>query len=447
MFEKVLIANRGEIALRVIAACRDLGVKTVAVYSTADRDSLHVSHADEAVCIGAPPSSQSYLSVPAIISASEIANVDAIHPGYGFLAEDPRFAEICGDCGIQFIGPRPDAIRLMGDKAQARKAAREAGIPVLPGSQEPLQSPSEVRACAEEIGFPVILKASMGGGGRGMRIVRTAEELGAAFQQARAEAGAAFGVGDVYLEKFVERPRHIEFQVLGDNYGNALSLGERECSIQRRHQKLLEEAPANGFSAARREEMAEVLSKALSAIGYSNAGTVEFLMDEDGELHFIELNARIQVEHPVTEAVTGVDLVKSQLLLAAGEPLDSVVSQPVQVRGHAIECRVNAEDPETFMPSAGKIKDFSAPGGIGIRVDTAAYSGWTVQPYYDSLVAKITAHGASRPEAIQRMKRALSMCRLDGIKTSISLHRKILETTEFVAGRYDTRFIEELSHV
>ncbi len=444
MFEKVLIANRGEIALRVIAACRDLGVKTVAVYSTADRDSLHVSHADEAVCIGAPPSSQSYLSVPAIISASEIANVDAIHPGYGFLAEDPRFAEICGDCGIQFIGPRPDAIRLMGDKAQARKAARAAGIPVLPGSQEPLQSPSEVRACAEEIGFPVILKASMGGGGRGMRIVRTAEELGAAFQQARAEAGAAFGVGDVYLEKFVERPRHIEFQVLGDNYGNALSLGERECSIQRRHQKLLEEAPANGFSVARREEMAEVLSKALSAIGYSNAGTVEFLMDEDGELHFIELNARIQVEHPVTEAVTGVDLVKSQLLLAAGEPLDSVVSQPVQVRGHAIECRVNAEDPETFMPSAGKITDFSAPGGIGVRVDTAAYSGWTVQPYYDSLVAKITAHGATRPEAIQRMKRALSMCRLDGIKTSISLHRKILETSEFVAGRYDTRFIEEL---
>jgi acetyl-CoA carboxylase biotin carboxylase subunit len=444
MFEKVLIANRGEIALRVIAACRELGVKTVAVYSTADRDSLHVSHADEAVCIGAPPSSQSYLSVPAIISASEIANVDAIHPGYGFLAEDPRFAEICGDCGIQFIGPRPDAIRLMGDKAQARKAAREAGIPVLPGSQEPLQSPSEVRACAEEIGFPVILKASMGGGGRGMRIVRTAEELAGAFQQARAEAGAAFGVGDVYLEKFVERPRHIEFQVLGDNYGNALSLGERECSIQRRHQKLLEEAPANGFSASRREEMAEVLSKALSAIGYSNAGTVEFLMDEDGELHFIELNARIQVEHPVTEAVTGVDLVKSQLLLAAGEALDSVVSQPVQVRGHAIECRVNAEDPETFMPSAGKITDFSAPGGIGVRVDTAAYSGSMVQPYYDSLVAKITTHGGSRPEAIQRMKRALSMCRLDGIKTSISLHRKILENAEFVAGRYDTRFIEEL---
>lgn len=444
MFEKVLIANRGEIALRVIAACRDLGVRTVAVYSTVDRDSLHVSHADEAVCIGGPQSSQSYLSIPAIISASEIANVDAIHPGYGFLAEDPRFAEICADCGIQFIGPGAEAIRLMGDKAQARKAALEAGIPVLPGSQEPLQSPAEVLACAEEIGFPVILKASMGGGGRGMRIVRDAGDLEGAFQQACAEAGAAFGVGDVYLEKFVERPRHIEFQVLGDNYGNALSLGERECSIQRRHQKLLEEAPANGFSADRREEMAEILSKALSGIGYSNAGTVEFLMDEDGELHFIELNARIQVEHPVTEAVTGVDLVKSQLLLAAGERLESVVSQPVEVRGHAIECRVNAEDPETFMPSAGKIKEFSAPGGIGVRVDTAAYAGWTVQPYYDSLVAKITAHAASRPEAIQRMKRALSMCRLDGIKTSISLHRKILDNPAFADGSYDTRFIEEL---
>ena len=444
MFEKVLIANRGEIALRVIAACRELGVKTVAVYSTADRDSLHVSYADEAVCIGAAPSSQSYLSVPAIISASEIANVDAIHPGYGFLAEDAHFAEICGDCGIQFIGPSPEAIRLMGDKAQARRAAQDAGIPVLPGSREPLQSPSEARGHAEEIGFPVILKASMGGGGRGMRIVRGAGDLEGAFQQARAEAEAAFGAGEVYLEKFVERPRHIEFQVLGDNYGKALSLGERECSIQRRHQKLLEEAPANGFGADRRAEMAAILAKALSAIGYSNAGTVEFLMDEDGELYFIELNARIQVEHPVTEAVTGVDLVKSQLLLAAGEPLDSVVSQPVEVRGHAIECRVNAEDPETFMPSAGKINGFSAPGGIGVRVDTAAYSGSTVQPYYDSLVAKITAHGASRPEAIQRMKRALSMCRLDGIKTSISLHRKILETAAFAEGRYDTRFIEEL---
>ena len=444
MFEKVLIANRGEIALRVIAACRELGVKTVAVYSTADRDSLHVSHADEAVCIGGAPSSQSYLSVPAIISASEIANVDAIHPGYGFLAEDPHFAEICGDCGIQFIGPRPEAIRLMGDKAQAREAARKAGIPILPGSQEPLQSSSEARTCAEEIGFPVILKASMGGGGRGMRIVRSSEDLEAAFQQAHREAGAAFGVGDVYLEKFVERPRHIEFQVLGDNYGNVVSLGERECSIQRRHQKLLEEAPANGFSADRRAEMAGILSKALSAIGYSNAGTVEFLMDENGGLHFIELNARIQVEHPVTEAVTGVDLVKSQLLLAAGEPLESVLPEPVEVRGHAIECRINAEDPETFMPSAGKIKDFCPPGGIGVRVDSVAYSGWTVPPFYDSLVAKITAHGANRPEAIQRMKRALSMCRLDGIKTSISLHRKILETAGFAEGRYDTRFIEEL---
>ncbi len=444
MFEKVLIANRGEIALRVIAACRDLGVRTVAVYSTVDRESLHVSYADEAVCIGGPRSAESYLSIPAIISAAEIANVDAIHPGYGFLSEDAHFAEICQDCGIQFIGPTPESIRLMGDKAQARKAARDAGIPVLPGSDDPLQSPSEVRACAAEVGFPVILKASKGGGGRGMRIVRGPDGLEQGFQQARAEAGAAFGSGDVYLEKFVDRPRHIEFQVLGDQFGNVVSLGERECSIQRRHQKLLEEAPANGFSAAMRSRMGEMLAKALGAIGYSNAGTVEFLMDEDGELHFIELNARLQVEHPITEAVTGVDIVKSQLLLAAGEPLTSVLTEPVELRGHAVECRINAEDPETFLPSAGKITRFAPPGGVGIRLDSAAYAGWTVQPYYDSLIAKVTAHGASRADAIQRMKRALSMCVLDGVKTSIPLQLRILESPAFVQGRYDTRFIEEL---
>ncbi len=444
MFEKVLIANRGEIALRVIAACRDLGVRTVAVYSTVDRESLHVSYADEAVCIGGPRSAESYLSIPAIISAAEIANVDAIHPGYGFLSEDAHFAEICQDCGIQFIGPTPESIRLMGDKAQARKAARDAGIPVLPGSDDPLQSPSEVRACAAEVGFPVILKASKGGGGRGMRIVRGPDGLEQGFQQARAEAGAAFGSGDVYLEKFVDRPRHIEFQVLGDQFGNVVSLGERECSIQRRHQKLLEEAPANGFSAAMRSRMGEMLAKALGAIGYSNAGTVEFLMDVDGELHFIELNARLQVEHPITEAVTGVDIVKSQLLLAAGEPLTSVLTEPVELRGHAVECRINAEDPETFLPSAGKITRFAPPGGVGIRLDSAAYAGWTVQPYYDSLIAKVTAHGASRADAIQRMKRALSMCVLDGVKTSIPLQLRILESPAFVQGRYDTRFIEEL---
>lgn len=444
MFERVLIANRGEIALRIIAACRDLGVTTVAVYSTADRDSLHVAHADEAICIGGAQSARSYLSVPAIISAAEIADADAIHPGYGFLAEDAHFAEICRDCRIQFIGPSPEAIRLMGDKAQAREAAAAAGIPVLPGSSEPLKAPSEARFLADEIGFPVILKAAMGGGGRGMRIVRDRQRLEAAFEQARSEAGAAFGNADIYIEKYLERPRHIEFQVLGDEYGNVLSLGERECSIQRRHQKLLEEAPANGFEADTRQRMGEVLVNALQAIGYSNAGTVEFLMDDTGQLYFIELNARIQVEHPVTEAVTGVDLVRSQLLLAAGEPLRSVVPQGVEIRGHAIECRVNAEDPETFLPSAGKIERFAAPGGPGVRVDSAAYSGWTVQPFYDSLVAKLTVHAESRGMAIRRMRRALSMCVLEGVKSSIPLHQRILQEPKFVEGLYDTRFIEDI---
>ena len=444
MFEKVLIANRGEIALRIIAACRDLGVKTVAVYSTADRDSLHVAHADEAICIGAARSADSYLSIPAIISAAEMTDADAIHPGYGFLAEDAHFAEICRDCRIRFIGPSPEAIRLMGDKAQARQAAAAAGIPVLPGSSEPLQASSEARALAGEIGFPVILKAAMGGGGRGMRIVRDREGLEGAFEQARSEAGAAFGNADVYLEKYLERPRHIEFQVLGDEHGSVRSLGERECSIQRRHQKLLEEAPANGFDADTRERMGAVLVNALQSIGYSNAGTVEFLMDAEGQLYFIELNARIQVEHPVTEAVTGIDLVRSQLQLAAGEPLRSVVPEAVEVRGHAIECRVNAEDPETFLPSAGTIERFAAPGGPGVRVDSAAYSGWTVQPYYDSLVAKVTSHAGTRETAIRRMRRALSMCVLEGVKTSIPLHQRILAEPKFVAGRYDTLFIEEL---
>ncbi len=444
MFERVLIANRGEIALRVIAACRDLGVQTVAVYSTADRDSLHVLHADEAICIGEPPSSESYLSVPAIISAAEIADVDAIHPGYGFLAEDANFAEICRECGIRFIGPSPEAIRLMGDKAQARRAAAEAGIPVLPGSAEGVASVSEARALAGEIGFPVILKASMGGGGRGMRIARSPADLEASFEQASAEAGASSGSSELYLEKFVERPRHIEFQVLGDDRGNVVSLGERECSIQRRHQKLLEEAPANGFDPDLRARMGETLSKALGAIGYSNAGTAEFLMDEDGDLHFIELNARIQVEHPVTEAVCGVDLVKSQLLLAAGEPLASVVPGPVEVSGCAIECRVNAENPDTFLPSAGRIAKYVPPGGPGIRVDSAAYSGWTVHPNYDSLMAKVTASADTRAEAVARMKRALSMFVLEGIHTSIPLHLRIMDDARFLDGRYDTSFIEGL---
>lgn len=444
MFKKVLIANRGEIALRVIAACRELGAQTVAVYSNVDRDSLHVTHADEAICIGSAKSADSYLSIPAIISAAEIANVDAIHPGYGFLAEDPNFAEICQDCGLRFIGPSPDAMRLMGDKAQARKAAKEANIPVLPGADGPLQSVAEAHAWASEIGFPVILKASRGGGGRGMRIVRDADALESGFEQARSEAAAAFGSGEVYLEKFVERPRHIEFQVLGDEHGNVVSLGERECSIQRRHQKLLEEAPANGMDADRRAEMGEILQKALGAMRYSNAGTVEFVMDEDGGLYFIELNARIQVEHPVTEAVTGVDLVTSQLRLAAGEPLADVAPGPFAVSGHAIECRINAEDPETFRPSAGRIETYAPPGGLGVRVDSAMYSGAMVQPYYDSLVAKLITHASTRESAIERMNRALSMYVIEGIKTSIPLHRRILDAPAFREGRYDTKFVEEL---
>ncbi len=444
MFDKVLIANRGEIALRIIAACRELGAKTVAVYSTVDRDALHVELADEAICIGEARSSHSYLSVPAIISAAEIADVDAIHPGYGFLAEDARFAEICRDCGIRFVGPSAEAIRLMGDKARARRAAAAAGIPVMPGSEEPLGSAAEASALAAEVGLPVILKAAAGGGGRGMRVVRDLGEIEGAFRRASAEAGAAFGSGQVYLEKYVERPRHIEFQVLADERGKVVSVGERECSIQRRHQKLLEEAPANGMSAESRARAGEVLARALASIGYSNAGTVEFLMDESGDLHFIEMNARIQVEHPVTEAVSGIDLVRAQLLLAAGEPLEAAVPGPVEVRGCAIECRVNAEDPRTFLPSAGRIERYVPPGGPGIRVDSAAYSGWHVQPHYDSLIAKVTAFGATRPDAIRRMKRALSMFVVEGVKTSIPLHRRILESKPFLDGRYDTRFIEEM---
>ena len=443
MIEKVLIANRGEIALRVIAACRDLGIRTVAVYSLADKDSLHAAFADEAICIGPARSADSYLSVPAIISAAEIADADAVHPGYGFLAEDAGFAEICRDCGLRFIGPSPEAIRLMGDKVRARAAVKDAGIPVLPGSEAPLADEADAKRQAEEIGFPVILKAAGGGGGRGMRIVRSISEIENAFRQAQSEAATAFGNADVYLEKFIERPRHIEFQVLGDKNGEVVSLGERECSIQRRHQKLLEETPACGFSAEQRAEMGGVLSRALSSLGYANAGTVEFLMDEDGELYFIELNARIQVEHPITEAVTGVDLVKSQLLLAAGQPLSVVVPRPPAVEGHAVECRINAEDPETFAPSAGLITKFAAPNGLGIRVESAAYGGWRVPPHYDSLVAKVIACAPNRQLAIQRMKRALSMCVVEGIKTSIPLHLRILDSPAFVEGRYDTHFIED----
>ncbi len=443
MIGKLLIANRGEIALRVISACKDLGVRTVAVYSEPDRNALHVRYADEAVCIGPARSSDSYLKIPSIISAAEVTGADAVHPGYGFLAEDPGFASICEVSGLTFVGPRSDAIRMMGDKARARKAMKEVGVPILPGSEGPLGSVEDARSEAARIGYPVILKAAAGGGGRGMRIVGKPAELEQNLHRAKHEAAVSFGSSDVYVEKFIERPRHIEFQVIGDNHGRVISLGERECSIQRRHQKLLEEAPSTKIDQATREEMGRGLSSALSKIGYSNAGTVEFLMDEQGSLYFIELNARIQVEHPVTEMVTGLDLVKSQIRLADGEHLSTVIPEEVTIRGHAIECRINAENPETFTPSAGRISKFIPPGGIGIRVDTAAYSDWFVPPHYDSLVAKLIAHGHDRTEAITRMQRALDMFVVEGIHTTIPLHKRIMADEDFALGNYDTHYLED----
>jgi len=442
MFRKVLIANRGEIAVRVIAACKDLGIRTVAVYSEADRESLHVRYADEALCIGPPRSKDSYLNIPAVISAAEITDVDAIHPGYGFLAEDAGFADVCRESGITFIGPSVDTIRMMGDKAEARKQARAAGLPILQGSEDPLESADEALSLAKEIGFPVILKAAGGGGGRGMRIVREASEVADLLHQARHEAAVSFQSSDVYLEKYIEGPRHIEFQLLGDNHGNVVALGERECSIQRRHQKLIEEAPSPRIDQETRDRMCRKLEEAFNRIGYSNAGTAEFLMDDEGNLSFIELNARIQVEHSITEAVTGVDLVKSQLLLAAGESLSSIVTGPVEIRGHAIECRINAEHPKTFVPSAGRINQILLPGGPGIRVDTAAYAGWFVPPYYDSLVAKLIAHGRDRTEAISRMQRALGMMVVEGIETSIPFHELVMADIDFVLGNFDTHYLE-----
>jgi acetyl-CoA carboxylase, biotin carboxylase subunit len=443
MFRKILIANRGEIALRVICACKELGIKTVAVYSEADRNSLHVRFADEAICIGPPRSAESYLNIPAVISAAEIANVDAIHPGYGLLSENANFAEVCETSRITFIGPPPEVIRLMGVKEKAREAMKAAGVPILPGSEGLVASEGEALEWAQSVGFPVIVKASAGGGGRGMRVIRTAEELPTLFHAARSEAAAAFGNGDLYMEKFIEQPRHIEFQILADKYGNVTSLGERECSIQRRHQKLLEESPSVKMTPELRQKTGDRLVAALTRIGYVNAGTVEFLMDENGSLTFMEMNTRIQVEHPVTEMVTGVDLVKSQIRIAAGEKLDSVLdNKPIERRGHAIECRINAEHPETFIPSAGKILVFHKPGGIGIRLDTAAYTQAVIPPYYDSLIAKLIAHGKDRSEAIARMERALEMFIIEGIYTSVPLHLKILADPDFRAGKFDTRFME-----
>jgi acetyl-CoA carboxylase biotin carboxylase subunit len=442
MFRKVLIANRGEIALRVICACKELGIPTVAVYSEADRHSLHVRFADEAICIGPAKSSLSYLDFTKIISAAEITDADAIHPGYGFLSENADFAEVCQACGIKFIGPSPEVIRLMGLKERARAAMREAGVPVLPGSDGIVKSPEEALKVAASIGYPVMLKASAGGGGRGMRIVPSAEELPALFAQAQAEAAAAFDCPDLYLEKFIRSPRHIEFQILADEHGNVEVLGERECTIQRRHQKLIEEAPSPALPPAERERIAEALRHAMRAVGYTNAGTVEFLMDEDGRLYFIEVNARVQVEHPVTEMVTGVDIVKTQILIAAGHRLPDLLPSPVPVRGHAIECRINAEHPETFAPSPGRITALNLPGGIGVRVDTAAYAECVIPPYYDSLVAKLITHGRDREEAIARMRRALEMFVVEGIHTSIPLHQRILADPDFLAGRFDTNFIK-----
>jgi acetyl-CoA carboxylase, biotin carboxylase subunit len=445
MFKKVLIANRGEIALRVIVACKDLGIRTVAVYSEADRSSLHVQFADEALCIGPAKSTDSYLNIPAVISAAEVTDAEAIHPGYGFLSENPGFAEVCEASGLTFIGPSPDVIRLMGEKEQARRAICQAGLPVLPGSDGLVKSPEEALDRAREIGFPVIVKASAGGGGRGMRIVREPADLIPLLHQAQHEAAVSFHSPDVYLEKYIERPRHIEFQVLGDKEGHVVVLGERECTIQRRHQKLIEESPSPRLDAETRCRLSRQVQTALEKIGYTNAGTVEFLMDEDGQLYFIEMNTRIQVEHPVTEMVTGVDLVKAQILLAGDEPLSSVLSGPIELRGHAIECRINAENPETFAPSAGRITRFVPPGMMGIRVDTAAYTGCMIPPYYDSLVAKLIAYGHDRTEAMTRMQRALDMFVVEGIHTSIPIHQRIMADTDFLLGNFDTNFIKKFS--
>src|SRR6266480_1512947 len=441
-FKKILIANRGEIACRIIWTCKEMGIRTVAVHSDVDRDSLHVRFADEAACIGPAPSAQSYLNIPAIISTAEIFNVDAIHPGYGFLAESSQFAEICAACNIKFIGPPANIIRLMGDKVEARRAMAEAGLPVLPGSPEAIQSEAEGLKLAREIGFPVIVKASAGGGGRGMRIVRSEAELGHALETASNEAAAAFKNGAVYIERFVERPRHIEIQVLADEYGECVYLGERECSIQRRHQKLLEEAPSPVMTPELRQEMGEAAVAACKSIGYSSAGTFEFLLDEDKRFYFMEMNTRIQVEHPVTEMVTLIDIVRNQIRIAEGEPLGFGQDDVIMV-GHAIECRINAESPDTFTPSPGTITTFNLPGGPGVRLDTYVYPGYRVPPFYDSMIAKVIVHARTRELAIARMRRALDAMVVEGIKTTIPLHRRIMDNPDFQAGNFSTRFMED----
>ncbi|HEX8162144.1 MAG TPA: acetyl-CoA carboxylase biotin carboxylase subunit [Pyrinomonadaceae bacterium] len=440
-FRKVLVANRGEIACRIIWACKEMGIKTVSVFSQADRDSLHVRFADESICIGPPPSAQSYLNIPSIISAAEIYNVDAIHPGYGFLAESPSFAEICEACNIKFIGPKASVIKLMGDKVEARRAMKEAGVPILPGSPGPVATFEEAEAVAREIGYPVIIKASAGGGGRGMRIVRAESELAHALETASNEASAAFRNGDVYVERYVERPRHIEIQVMADEHGHCVHLGERDCSIQRRHQKLLEEAPSPALTPELRAKMGAVAVEACKRVGYSNAGTMEFLLDEDGRFYFMEMNTRVQVEHPVTEMVTLADIVRNQIRVAEGEELAFEQSDVIIV-GHSIECRINAEDPMTGVPSPGLLTAFNIPGGPGVRVDTAAYPGYYVPPYYDAMIAKLIVHARTRDLAIMRMRRALEAMVVEGIKTTVPLHRMIMEDEEFISGSYSTKFME-----
>ncbi len=439
---KILVANRGEIACRILWTCKEMGIRTVAVHSEADRDALHVRFADEAICIGPASSAESYLNIPAIISAAEITNVDAIHPGYGFLAESSKFAQICEECNIKFIGPRAEIIKMMGDKVEARRKMKEAGVPILPGSPDPIESPEEALQVAKEIGFPLIIKAAAGGGGRGMRIVREEKDLENQLQAAITEAIASFNNGSVYIERYIERPRHIEIQVVADEYGDCIHLGERECSIQRRHQKLIEEAPSPVLTPEQRETMGAVAVNACKEIGYSSAGTFEFLLDEDGSFYFMEMNTRIQVEHPVTEMVTLADIVYNQIRIARGETL-SYSQEEVQIVGHAIECRINAEHPETFRPSPGKITAFNIPGGPGVRVDTAVYPDYVVPPYYDSMIAKLIVHARTRQGAIRRMRRALEMMVVEGIDTTIPLHIKIMENEKFQKGDFSTKFMEE----
>lgn len=444
MFRKVLVANRGEIAMRVIRACRELKISTVAVFSAADRESLHVRLADESVCIGPPPPAQSYNYIARLISAAEVTGADAIHPGYGFLSENAHFAEVCASCGFTFIGPTPEMIRKMGDKSVARRTMQDAGLPVVPGSEGELANADQAMGLAKDIGYPVIIKASAGGGGRGMRVAWDEKQLRAGFGIAQAEAGAAFSNNAVYLEKYLARPRHIEFQLFGDSHGNLIHLGERECSVQRNHQKLIEEAPSPFLSAAQRLKVGEMAARGASSIGYLNAGTMEFLFDQDGSFYFMEMNTRIQVEHPVTEEVTGIDLVKEQIRVAAGEKL-SFTQAEVEWEGHAIECRINAEDYEHgFRPSPGTITYFYKPGGPGLRMDSHVYAGYTVPPYYDSMIGKLIAYGKDRPEALRRMEIALEEMIVEGIKTTIPFHQLALRHPRFQAGDLDTHFVEAL---